>query len=93
MLWSTSEGLRAGLLALFCAVVGLWASEMHNYRRLALGLASAFAAELSHVERAEDLVARFGSALEYLERRGHTAVDGRGGPQGGRRALTRTSRG
>jgi HD-GYP domain-containing protein (c-di-GMP phosphodiesterase class II) len=66
MLWSTSEGLRAGLLALFCAVVGLWASEMHNYRRLASGLASAFAAELSYVERAEGLVARFGSALEYL---------------------------
>jgi hypothetical protein len=66
MLWSTSEGLRAGLLALFCAVVGLWASEMHNYRRLASGLASAFAAELSHVERAEGLVAKFGSALEFL---------------------------
>src|SRR5215208_5317159 len=66
VLWSPSAGLRAGLLALFCAVVGLWASEMHNYRRLASGLASAFAAELSHVERAEDLVARFGSALEFL---------------------------
>jgi diguanylate cyclase (GGDEF)-like protein len=70
VLWSPSAGLRAGLLALFCAVVGLWASEMHNYRRLASGLASAFAAELSHVERAEGLVARFGPALEYLSLEG-----------------------
>jgi diguanylate cyclase (GGDEF)-like protein len=70
VLWSPSAGLRAGLLALFCAVVGLWASEMHNYRRLASGLASAFAAELSHVERAEGLVARFGPALEFLSLEG-----------------------
>lgn len=65
-LWSPSVGLRAGLLALFCAIAGLWSSEAHNYRRLAAGLASAFAAELSHVERAEGLVSRFGPALKFL---------------------------
>jgi putative nucleotidyltransferase with HDIG domain len=65
-LWSPSVGLRAGLLALFCAIAGLWGLETHNYRRLALGLASAFAAELSHVEKAEDLISRLGPALRFL---------------------------
>lgn len=66
VLWSPPVGSRAGLLALFCALVGLWGLETHNYRRLALGLASAFAAELSHVEKAEALVSRFGPALRVL---------------------------
>ena len=70
VLWSPSVGLRAGLLALFCAVAGLLASEVHNHRRLALGLASAFAAELSHVEKAEGLVSRFGPALRFLSPEG-----------------------
>ena len=65
-----SVGLKAGLLALFCAVAGLLASEAHNHRRLALGLASAFAAELSHVEKAEDLISRFGPALRFLSLEG-----------------------
>jgi diguanylate cyclase (GGDEF)-like protein len=69
-LGASSVALRAGLLALFCAIVGLLGSEMHGYRRLALGLASAFAAELSHVERAESLVSRFGPALKVLSLEG-----------------------
>jgi HD-GYP domain-containing protein (c-di-GMP phosphodiesterase class II) len=64
-LWSPPVGLRAGLLALFCAIAGMWGVESHNYRRLALGLASAFAAELSYVEKAEGLVSRFGPALRF----------------------------
>src|SRR5829696_2190011 len=69
-LWSQTVGLRAGLLALFCAVSALLASEAHNHRRLALGLASAFAAELSHVEKAEGLISRFGPALRFLSLEG-----------------------
>src|SRR5829696_5580691 len=69
-LWSPSGGLRAGLLALFCAVAGLLASEAHKHRRLALGLASTFAAELSHVEKAEGLISRFGPALRFLSLEG-----------------------
>jgi diguanylate cyclase (GGDEF)-like protein len=69
-LGSPSVGLRAGLLALFCAIVWLLGSEMHDYRRLAHKLASAFAAELSHVERAESLVSRFGPALKVLSLEG-----------------------
>jgi diguanylate cyclase (GGDEF)-like protein len=69
-LWSPPVGLRAGLLVLFCAIAGLWASETHAHRRLARGLASAFAAELSHVERAEGLVSRFGPALKFLSLEG-----------------------
>ena len=64
-IWSPDVGLRAAFLALFCAIAGLWASETHGYRKLALGLASAFAAELSHVEKAEALVARVGPGLRY----------------------------
>jgi diguanylate cyclase (GGDEF)-like protein len=63
--WSPQVGLIAGLLVLFCAVAGLLGLEAQNYRKLALGLASAFAAELSHVEKAEALVSRFGPALRY----------------------------
>ena len=69
-LWSPAVGLRAGLLALFCALVGLWGVETHNYRKLALGLASAFAAELSHVEKAETLVSRFGPVLKVMSLEG-----------------------
>ena len=69
-LWSQTVGLRAGLLALFCAVAALLASEAHNHRRLALGLASAFAAELSHVEKAEGLISRFGPALRFVSLEG-----------------------
>jgi diguanylate cyclase (GGDEF)-like protein len=69
-LGSPSVGLRAGLLALFCAIVELAGSEMHGYRGLASRLASAFAAELSHVERAESLVSRFGPALKVLSLEG-----------------------
>jgi putative nucleotidyltransferase with HDIG domain len=69
-LWTPAVGLRAGLLALFGALVGLWGVETHNYRKLALGLASAFAAELSHVEKAEALVSRFGPALKVLSLEG-----------------------
>jgi diguanylate cyclase (GGDEF)-like protein len=69
-LGSPSVGLRAALLALFCVIVGLAGSEMHGYRELARGLASAFAAELSHVERAESLIARFGPALKFLSLEG-----------------------
>jgi HD-GYP domain-containing protein (c-di-GMP phosphodiesterase class II) len=69
-LWSAPVGLRAGLLALLCAIAGLWGVEMDNYRRLALGLASALAAELSHVERAEILVSRFGPVLKFLSLEG-----------------------
>ena len=69
-LWSPSGGLRAGLLALFCAVAGLLASEAHNHRRLALGLASTLAVELSHVEKAEGLISRFGPALRFLSLEG-----------------------
>jgi putative nucleotidyltransferase with HDIG domain len=70
VIWSAPVGLRAGLLALFCAIAGLWGLETHNYRRLALGLASAFAAELSHVEKAEGLVSRFGPVLRVLSLEG-----------------------
>ena len=69
-LGSPSVGLRAALLALFCLIVGLASSEMHGYRGLARGLASAFAAELSHVERAESLISRFGPALKFLSLEG-----------------------
>jgi diguanylate cyclase (GGDEF)-like protein/putative nucleotidyltransferase with HDIG domain len=69
-LWSAPVGLRVGLLVLYCAIAGLWASETHAHRRLARGLASAFAAELSHVERAEGLVSRFGPALKFLSLEG-----------------------
>jgi putative nucleotidyltransferase with HDIG domain len=69
-LWSPAVELRAGLLALFCALVGLWGVETHNYRKLALGLASAFAAELSHVEKAEALVSRFGPVLRVMSLEG-----------------------
>ncbi len=65
-LLSPEVGLRAAFLALFCAIAGIWAFETHNYRKLALGLASAFASELSHVEKAEALVARVGPALRYM---------------------------
>ena len=70
VLWSPPVGLRAGLLALFCALVGLRSVQTHNYRKLALGLASAFAAELSHVEKAEALVSRFGPTLGVLSLEG-----------------------
>jgi putative nucleotidyltransferase with HDIG domain len=70
VLLSPPVGLRAGLLALFCAVVGLRSVQTHNYRKLALGLASAFAAELSHVEKAEALVSRFGPTLGVLSLEG-----------------------
>jgi diguanylate cyclase (GGDEF)-like protein len=69
-LGSPSVGLRAGLLALFCAIVGLAGSEMHGYRELASRLASTFAAELSHVEKVEGLVSRFGPALKVLSLEG-----------------------
>ena len=65
-LGSPAVWLRAALLALFCVIAGLASSEMHGYRGLARGLASAFAAELSHVERAESLISRFGPALKFL---------------------------
>ena len=69
-LWSPAVGLKAGLLALYGALVGLWGVETHNYRKLALGLASAFAAELSHVEKAEALVSRFGPVLKVMSLEG-----------------------
>ena len=68
--WSAPVGLQAGLLALVCAVAGLRGAETHNYRKLVLGLASAFAAELSHVEKAENLASRFGPALRFLSLEG-----------------------
>src|ERR687893_183753 len=68
--WPLAVGLRAGLLALYGALVGLWGVETHNYRKLALGLASAFAAELSHVEKAETLVSRFGPVLKVMSLEG-----------------------
>ena len=70
MLGSPPVGLRAVLLALLCALVGLVGSEMRGYRELARGLASAFAAELSHVERAESLISRFGPALKFMSLEG-----------------------
>jgi HD-GYP domain-containing protein (c-di-GMP phosphodiesterase class II) len=65
LVWS-----RAALLALVCAIAGLWGVETHNYRKLAARLASAFAAELSHVERTEKLVSRLGPALRFLSLEG-----------------------
>lgn len=70
LLWSPLVGLRAGLLACFCALVGLRSVQTHNDRKLALGLASAFASELSHVEKTEALVSRFGPALGVLSLEG-----------------------
>jgi hypothetical protein len=69
-LWPAQAWWQAGILALVCAIAGLWGLKTHNYRRLALGLASAFAAELTQVERAESLVSRFGSALRFLSLEG-----------------------
>src|SRR5215213_2634415 len=68
--WAAPVGLRAGLLALVCAIAGLRGVETHNYRKLVFGLASAFAAELSHVEKAENLASRFGPALRFVSLEG-----------------------
>jgi len=69
-LGSPSVGSRAVLLALFCVIVGLLGSEMHGYRELSSRLASTFAVELSHVEKVEGLVSRFGPTLKVLSLEG-----------------------
>jgi diguanylate cyclase (GGDEF)-like protein len=69
-LGSLSGTLRAGFLVLFCAVAGFLGSEMHGLRKLASGLSSTLAKEIGQVERAEMLVARFGSALKVLDLEG-----------------------
>ena len=67
---SPSVILRAGFLALFCAAVGLWGSEMQGLRKLAHGLSSTLADEIDRVEKAEGLVARFGPALRVMDLEG-----------------------
>jgi diguanylate cyclase (GGDEF)-like protein len=67
---SGSVLLRAGFLALFCAVVGLLGSEVHGLRKLALGLSSTLANEIDRVERDESLISKIGPVLKVLSLEG-----------------------
>ena len=69
-LGSSSVLLRAGFLALFCAVAGLLGSEVHGLRKLALGLSSTLANEIDRVERDESLISKFGPVLKVLSLEG-----------------------
>ena len=67
ILGSPAVILRAVFLALFCAIVGLLASEMQGLKKLALGLSSTLADEIDQVERAESLIESFGPVLKVLD--------------------------
>ncbi len=57
---------KAGLLVLFCAVVGLLGHGMQGLRKLALGLSSTLANEIDRVEKDEGLISKFGPVLKVL---------------------------
>jgi diguanylate cyclase (GGDEF)-like protein/putative nucleotidyltransferase with HDIG domain len=58
--------IKAGLLALFCAVVGFMGYGMQVLRKLALGLSSTLANEIDRVEKDESLISKFGPVLKVL---------------------------
>jgi diguanylate cyclase (GGDEF)-like protein/putative nucleotidyltransferase with HDIG domain len=69
-LGSTPVDLRAGFIALFCAVVAFLGSEMHGFRRLAIRLSSTLAEEIDRVESDENLILKFGPVLRVLNLEG-----------------------
>lgn len=64
VLGTAPVGLRAGFVALFCAVVGYLGFGVRDLAGREHGLSSALAAERDRVARAESLVSGFGAALE-----------------------------
>ncbi|MDQ4128256.1 MAG: HD domain-containing protein [Actinomycetota bacterium] len=58
--------LKAGLLGIFCVVVGFLGSGMHGLRKLAVGLSSTLANEIDRVEKDEGMISKFGPVLETL---------------------------
>src|SRR5829696_5629813 len=69
-LLSTPVALRAGFIALFCAVVTFLASEVQGFRKLAVRLSSALANEIDRVERDEGMISRFSPVLRVLSLEG-----------------------
>jgi diguanylate cyclase (GGDEF)-like protein len=69
-LGSTPGALRVGFTALFCAVVAFLGSEMHGFRKLAIGLSSTLANEIDRVESDESLISKFGTVLKVLSLEG-----------------------
>ena len=69
-LLSTPVALRAGFIALFCAVVTFLASEVQGFRKLAVRLSSALANEIDRVERDEGMISRFSPVLRVLNLEG-----------------------
>jgi diguanylate cyclase (GGDEF)-like protein/putative nucleotidyltransferase with HDIG domain len=69
-LGSTQVALRAGFIALFCAVVAFLGSEMHGIRKLTVRLSSTLAKEIDRVESDERLISKFGPVLKVLSMEG-----------------------
>ena len=69
-LGSTPVALRAGFIALLCAVVAFLGSEMHGFRKLAVRLSSTLAREIDRVESDESLISKFGPVLKVLSLEG-----------------------
>lgn len=69
-LGSPPVALRAGFIALYCAVVAFVGSEMHGFRKLAIRLSSNLAKEIDRVESDEKLISKFGPVLRVLNLEG-----------------------
>ncbi len=67
---SAPVALGAGFIALFCVVVAFLGSEMHGFRKLAVGLSSTLANEIDRVESDEGMISGFGSTLRFLSLEG-----------------------